>query len=198
MKRFLRKEDGSITLEAAIVMPFFILFLVFLIYMIKFALVDIAINRATSETAKQIATQLYPAQVLVDEVHTLAQGNEIYRELEAGVSENLDLIEQSVKDSLGEDTYNSIKEKVGQTLDSASAAVLNPIVKHYLQTEDEMNIVEADNVKVTTAKLPNVFASGGDKYVELTTQYELDLPIPFIEKTFIIEKHAKEKAWIGS
>lgn len=198
MKHLIKKEDGSITLESTILMPFFILFLVFLIYMVKFSLVDIAINRATSEAAKQIATQLYPAQVLVDEVHAVAQSNPKYQALEAGLTQNMDLIEQSVKDTLGESTYNNIKQKVGQTLDEASAAALNPLVKHYLKTENQMNIVDSSNVKVTTAKLPNVFSSSGNKFVELTTQYELDLPIPFIDKTFIIEKHAKEQAWIGS
>ncbi|WP_058305881.1 TadE/TadG family type IV pilus assembly protein [Gracilibacillus massiliensis] len=198
MKRLFKQEDGSITLEAAIFMPFFILFLVFLIYMVKFSLIDIAVNRATSETAKQIATQIYPAKVLVDEVHTLAKSNEKYSELEAGVAENIDLIETSVTETLGEDTYNDIKAKVGQPLDEAGAAALTTVVRNYLQLEDQRNIVESENVKVTEAKLPNVFTSGGSEYVELTTQYELDLPIPFIKETFIIEKRAKERAWVGS
>jgi len=198
MKRLFKKEDGSITLEAAIFMPIFILFLVFLIYMIKFSLVDIAINRATSETAKQIATQLYPAQVLVDEVHTLAKGNEFYEELEAGVSENLELIETSDKTTLGEDTYNDIKDSVGEELSGAAAVPITYVVKSYLELEDATNIVEADNVEVMSVKLPDIFNNGGNKYVEITTQYELDLPIPFVEEPFIIEKYSKEQAWIGS
>jgi len=198
MKRLFKNEDGSITLEAAIFMPFFILFLVFLMYMIKFSLIDIAVNRATSETEKQIATQLYPVQVLVDEVQTIGEGNEKYQELKTGVTENIDSIEESVKATLGESTYNNIKDKVGQKLDEAGAAALTIVVKNYLQLEDEMNIVESENVKVTSAELPDVFTDGENQYVEITTEYEIDLPIPFIEETFIIEKHAKERAWVGS
>lgn len=55
MMKFKDKEEGSITLEAALVMPTF----VFLLFMIKFSLTDIALNRAATETAKQIATQVY-------------------------------------------------------------------------------------------------------------------------------------------
>lgn len=198
MKRLLNKEDGSITLEAAIFMPFFVLFLVFLMYMIKFALVDIAINRATSETAKQIATQIYPAQLLVDEVQAKAEGNEKYQELQAGVLENLNLIEEAVKSTLGENTYNNIKEKAGETLEGAAAMPITLVVKRYLASESEANIIDIENVKVTSAKLPNVFSASGNKYVEITTEYELDLPIPFIKEPFIIEKFAKERAWTGS
>src|SRR5699024_11316408 len=63
---FIKTERGSVTLEAAVVMPFFILFIVFLIFMIRFALIDIAINQAAGETAKNVATQVYPAKRLVD------------------------------------------------------------------------------------------------------------------------------------
>ncbi|MGN8645408.1 TadE/TadG family type IV pilus assembly protein [Gracilibacillus sp. HCP3S3_G5_1] len=198
MKRFVRKEDGSITLEAALVMPFFILFLVFLMYMIKFALVEIAINRATSEATKQVATQLYPAEVVVDEVHTAASGTDIYQDLVPGIQENIELIEESVKETLGEENYNTIKGRAGAVLDEASAAVFTSVVNMYLEKEEEMNIVDRDNVKVTSAVLPNIFSSSGNKYVEITTQYELDLPIPFIDEPFIIEKHSKERAWVGS
>ncbi|SFM22902.1 TadE-like protein [Gracilibacillus orientalis] len=198
MKRLIRKEDGSITLEAAIVMPFFILFLVFLIYMIKFALVDIAINRATSEATKQVATQLYPAEVVVDEVHTVVEGTDIYQDLVPGIQENIGNIEETVIDTLGNETYNSIKEGAGAVLDEAGAAAFTSVVNMYLEKEEEMNIVNRDNIKVTSVVIPNILTGSGDKYVELTTEYELDLPIPFIEEAFIIEKHSKERAWVGS
>lgn len=55
MMKFKDKEEGSITLEAALVMPTF----VFLLFMIKFALTNIALNRVAAETAKQIATQVH-------------------------------------------------------------------------------------------------------------------------------------------
>ncbi|QGH34096.1 hypothetical protein GI584_08715 [Gracilibacillus salitolerans] len=198
MKRFVRKEDGSITLEAAIVMPFFVLFLVFLIYMVKFALVDIAINRATSEATKQVATQLYPAMVVVDEVKNAGSSIPKYAELDGDLSENINRIETSVIATLGEANYNTIKEQAGAAVEGAAASVFTSVVTHYLEVEEQMNIVETDNVQVTSAKIPNIFSDGGDKYVELTTEYELDLPIPFIEEPFIFEKHSKERAWIGS
>lgn len=200
--KLFRKEDGSVTLESALVVPIFVLFLVFLMYMVKLALVDIAINRATSETAKQIATQLYPAQVVVDEVAVIAGENEKYQDLKEGLEQNISMIEESVKETLGESNYNAIKEQAGSSASEMGQEIvgdlITPVVQMYLEDEGDMNIVDVENVDVTKATLPNIFNSGGNKYVEITTEYELDIPIPFIEKTYFITKHAKERAWIGS
>lgn len=60
MMKYKDKEEGSITLEAALVMPIFVFFVVFLMFMIKFSLTDIVLNRAATETVKQMATQASP------------------------------------------------------------------------------------------------------------------------------------------
>lgn len=189
MKLLRRKEDGSITLEAAVFMPFFILFLVFLLYMIKFALIDIALNRATSETAKQIATQVYPLQVTRDAVENVVTDK--YEEITADLGDNKALIENELTASLTADLIGKLEEGAN----GMAADALTILVQSYLVEADQMNIVEKDNVKVKTVVLPVI---SGAKTVEITTRYELDLPIPFIERTFILEKKAVEQAWLGN
>ncbi|WP_162880663.1 TadE/TadG family type IV pilus assembly protein [Paraliobacillus sediminis] len=189
MKLLRRKEDGSITLEAAVFMPFFILFLVFLLYMIKFALTDIALNRATSETAKQIATQVYPLQVTRDAVENVVTDK--YEEITADLGDNKALIENELTASLTADLIGKLEEGAN----GMAADALTILVQSYLVEADQMNIVEKDNVKVKTVVLPVI---SGATTVEIVTRYEIDLPIPFIERTFILEKKAVEKAWLGN
>lgn len=193
-RRFRRKENGSVTLEAAVFMPVFILFLVFLIYMIRFSLVDIALNRATSETAKQIATQIYPAKLAADKLSGVAKSG--YEEMLDGIKNNQDILTDGVVDSLGEQGANLLKSGAGKIVDQAQVAILTEVVKNNLEKEAEMNIINLDNVEVESAVLP--VTSGSAKYVEIIATYELDLPIPFIEEPFILRKKAVERAWIGS
>src|SRR5690554_6513253 len=59
--RFKKSEDGSLTLEAAMVMPFFLLFVVFLATIIRVSVADMALRTAVNDTAEIIAAHVYPA-----------------------------------------------------------------------------------------------------------------------------------------
>lgn len=191
-RKFRRKENGSVTLEAAVFMPVFILFLVFLIYMIRFSLIDIALNRATTETAKQIATQIYPAKLAADKLNGIAKSG--YEEMLDGIKSNQDILSDGLVDSLGEQGANLLKSGAGKIVDKAQVDALTKVVRNNLEKEAKMNIIKLDNVEVESAILP--VTSGSAKYVEIIATYELDLPIPFIEKP--LRKKAVERAWIGS
>ena len=68
----LKSENGSITLEAALVLPFFMLFIVFMASIIRISVAEIALNKSVSETAQIISTHAYPATILSDQVENLA------------------------------------------------------------------------------------------------------------------------------
>ncbi|WP_017471223.1 TadE/TadG family type IV pilus assembly protein [Amphibacillus jilinensis] len=194
LMRWYRKQDGSVTLEAAVFMPIFILFLVFLIYMVRFALTDIALNRATSETAKQIATQVYPVKVVTEKVTSFV--GDQYQEIIKDLEDNQQHIEAELVETLGSEGLQLLKDSTGGVISSAQASALTYVVQRHLEEEDRMKIIEADNVEVESAVLPII--DGDSKYVEIVATYELDLPIPFIERTFVLRKKAVERAWLGS
>jgi Flp pilus assembly protein TadG len=65
--KLVKNEQGGIVLEAALLLPLFMAFIVFLIMFIQISLAEMALHSAVSETAKSIATQLYPMKLLVQE-----------------------------------------------------------------------------------------------------------------------------------
>ncbi|WP_078553044.1 TadE/TadG family type IV pilus assembly protein [Bacillus alkalicellulosilyticus] len=205
---FRKNEDGGITLEAAIFMPFFILFLIFLIFMIKFAITDIALNRAVSETAKQIATQAYPVHKVIKlgEAGAISylEGKPHYQDMVEDLSNNRDAIVDELKEALGEDGYQTlisdpINQGVSYVLDTAAIAFLTPIVQLYLEDAHDLGFIDKEKVEVVTPVLfPNLVSDGGNKYVLITAEYDIVLPIPFIEQTYTIRKQAYERAWLGS
>lgn len=188
-----KNEEGSITLEAAVFMPFFILFLVFLIFMIKFALVDIALNQASSETAKEVATQAYPidkaAQIATDLVAKNVKYSEIAKDANA-VRKQLqsDLSEHGFGDIM----FDSVEEAGETVISSVGSAALTPIVKRHLGPAVEYGFIEMDKVKVSSVAIKE------GKFIELVVEYEIVLPIPFITRTFKMQKKAYERLWIGT
>ena len=55
-----RGLKGSVTVEAAVVIPVFLSFLFILMFFVKVACVNITLDHAVNETAKQLATSCYP------------------------------------------------------------------------------------------------------------------------------------------
>ncbi|KGK91396.1 hypothetical protein DP73_03785 [Desulfosporosinus sp. HMP52] len=73
MKMWLRKVDngkknetGSIALEATMVFPIFMLFIIFLIGFIRLASIQMALDQAVGDATKEIATHYYPIALLKD------------------------------------------------------------------------------------------------------------------------------------
>ncbi|QGS68919.1 hypothetical protein CV093_12320 [Oceanobacillus sp. 143] len=71
----LKDEDGSITLEAALVIPVFMLFIVFMASIIRISVAEIALNKSVTETAQIIANHAYPATILSEELESIAGQN---------------------------------------------------------------------------------------------------------------------------
>lgn len=59
------KEEGSMVVEAAMVLPFFLLFVLFLISIVQMTLYSTALQSTASDTVKSISTHMYPAALAV-------------------------------------------------------------------------------------------------------------------------------------
>lgn len=64
VKGFLSDNRGSITLEATIVFPVFVVLVVLLVNFIRLTSVYLAMDHAVSETVKQVAVHSYPLKYL--------------------------------------------------------------------------------------------------------------------------------------
>ncbi len=56
----IRQHAGSVTVEASVAMPFFVIFVMLFVFLIKAAWVSLDLNYAVNETARQIASVCYP------------------------------------------------------------------------------------------------------------------------------------------
>lgn len=192
--RFVKNERGSVTLEAAVVMPFFILFIVFLIFMIRFALIDIAINQASSETAKNIATQVYPAKRIADLAIESIEPSGKYAEVIGDAQEVAeDIILGFEQLGLTETFYETIESTGNDVISASVSGVVRPLVLSELEPAIAIGFIDPEKVIVKQASMGEGF-----KYVEIIVEYEVELPIPFIERTFKIQKKAYERLWTGS
>lgn len=69
-------EAGSIALEASLIMPVFLLVFIFLILIIRAAMVQMALQDAVSQTVRLTAAHMYPVQLVAESVADQIPGAE--------------------------------------------------------------------------------------------------------------------------
>lgn len=187
----LRKEDGSITLEAAMVLPVFMLFVVFMASIIRIAIAETALNKSVSETAEIIATHAYPATILTESAKNIANDKL------AGISINefnLSDVESLVGSTFREKFDLDISGS--NFLQQVGADLLTPKIKE--KFNENVNTLSFDEANIQVeVELPGSFNGSPDSYIGITATYDMDLIVPFVDHTITLKKKAYERLWVG-
>ncbi|MHA6531171.1 TadE/TadG family type IV pilus assembly protein [Paenibacillus sp. BAC0078] len=80
------KDEGSMVVEAAMVLPMFLLFVLFLIFIVQMTLYSTALQSTASDTVKVISTHMYPAALAAQKWGTEGNGKAASGELGGGTA----------------------------------------------------------------------------------------------------------------
>lgn len=186
---WIRKEDGSLTLEAALVMPVFLLFTVFLATMIRISVADMALKQAVSETAEVVATHAYPAALAQEAASGAAD-----RFIRTHTDEEFTLEEAQglmgfVFDSFGIDMHGFIEQLI--------AGPVEEMVKAKFAESNPDTLFNEDGIQVEILEYPSSLTSG-EQLFGIAATYELGIRAPFVDRTITLEQRAYERMWVGS
>ncbi|MFE5317376.1 TadE/TadG family type IV pilus assembly protein [Paenibacillus sp. NPDC056579] len=217
-----RQEDGGIVLEAALVLPLFLSFIVMLIAFIQVSLAEMALQSAVSDTTKVVAANMYPVDLLyqqaksqwgqsaaagwVDQALSQIQAaKQRVEDTEKFVEDYESWIPDVVVQLVGwEKTYRTHLEELGQaTTDDARKKLeeaykplvhkaFTPIVAMYANKTR----LKKERLKVTDVMFPDL-NNKENAFIGIEAEYELPLAVPFFRKTVTIRKKAYERAWVG-
>ncbi|CAN7568657.1 pilus assembly protein [Paenibacillus sp. LjRoot153] len=218
--KFHKEQEGGIVLEASLLLPMFLAFVVGLVLFIQIALVEMALQSGVSEATKSIAGQLYPVRILVqkaqskydqsraaemlntvvDQVQSarnqVTNTEDIADEFAAYIPDSLlELVRwEKEKRELGEgmahDELNGFYET---QVKPRMLAVFTPIVFAFC----DASILDKRNFKVISITLPSV-KQDGEAFFGLEVQLTYKLPIPFMSQAIVLKKRAYERAWVGA
>jgi hypothetical protein len=218
--RLMKCEQGGIVVEAALLLPLFLTFIISLIMFIQISLAEMALQSAVSETTKSIAAQLYPVKLLVQEakskyeqsgaagaINAAVDRVQTARSKVIGAEDFIDEYAAYIPDpvleilkwekekreqgeGVLESEYDSFIEK---QINPRVNAAFTPIVYAY----SDSTYIQHDNLKVTSVILPDLFA-GGKTYFGVEAELAFRLRLPFISRTLTLKKKAYERAWLGA
>lgn len=218
--RMCKREQGGIALEAALVMPFFLAFVLAMASIIKLTVTDLALQRALTETTKPIAAYAYPAQLLAVEAKMvyesssvgstineligrvtsardkLLQGEQLTERYEAFIPDfMLSLVswEQQKREQLESNSQEQVDAFVNNQLNPIIRQVFKSLV---LQAADT-HALSAQRLRVVEVKLPKL-DHPGEAFIGITAEYDVRLPIPFYTRIITLRKQCYERLWIGA
>jgi|GEM_PF-1391892 len=197
--RKLLGRKGSMSLEAALIVPLLLTYFLALTTFIKLSVAEAGLRSAVTQSVHQLAVQAYPITLLKDayvDRDLLAKLQQWHHEYE-GVKEEVDewveeygviipgpirsAIEQLLQQA--EHTEKQLTEPVRQAF--------RPLVAHYMPEH-------MDERKLTISALRyEVFLERGDPIVTIEATYDVLVRLPFYTRTVQLRATASEHVWTG-
>jgi len=220
LRIFLSNQRGGVTLEAALIMPIFLAFVLALAMFIRLAVTEMALKSAAVETTKIVATHMYPVELLLaeakqkfDETRIGAAIGEIVDRAKS-VQDAVESAEQFVDDYAAwipdpllqlmaweKDARESVEGAAGQAWDDVSGTVLQPMLnaamKPLVRQFADMELLEDERLEVSKVQWLS-FSDRSKAYVGIELKYRFSIKLPFFRKDIIISKKAYERAWLGA
>jgi hypothetical protein len=220
LRQLHREQDGGIVLEASLILPMFIAFVVGLVLFIQIAVIEMAIQSGVSEATKSIAGQLYPVRILVQEaqakydqsraadmLNAAVEHVQSVRNQVTGAEDFVDEYVAYIPNSLLELVrWEQEKREIGEGVAQEELlglyesqvkprilAAFTPIVLAFCGP----SIENKGEFKVTYVTLPRL-ERDGDAYFGIEAQLTYKLPVPFMRTTIVLKKRAYERAWVGA
>ncbi|AHV96104.1 TadE/TadG family type IV pilus assembly protein [Paenibacillus sabinae] len=211
-------NEGSMVVEAAMVLPMFLLFVLFLIFIVQMTLYSTALQSTVSDTVKEVATHMYPAALAVQKAEQTSTAsseagnavNEINGQAPAdkpsvwtiprlSVSDWAEQYASELPPPLDDWIRGAARKGEGplQELQAkGSEAVLDAAVKPLLKPYIASDMLDYRRIHVSNVTVPKLGA-GSKPYFGLEVSYKLPMKVPFLNRSIVLEASAVERLWIG-
>ena len=211
------RDEGSMVVEAALVLPMFLLFVLFLIFIVQMTLYSTALQSTASDTVKMISTHMYPAALAAQKweagTDAVEQGTDGTADASADSASSgvwsiprlsLEEWSDSYAEALPEPMESWVRAAVQrgegplqQLQAGASQSVLDialkPVLKPYLSSD----WLEYSRIHVSNVSVPDL-KEGKHPYFGLVVSYDLPMRVPFLNQKIVLEASAVERLWVGN
>lgn|GEM_PF-3279834 len=202
MRGFYVRKEGGIVLEAALLLPLALAFLLALIQLIHVCRTELVLRAATNEAVKSLAAGIYPLALLLRETQDSPPATsfeERARRVQAARAQAL----QADRFATGYEAYLTDEllqlwqmELAQQGTDEVlpqNLAAFTPLVYAYCNR----NVIQPNQFQVVGYMLPDV-TGGKQPYLMIEAEVRFELRVPFFSRTFTLKKRAIERAWTGA
>ncbi|MBD2867771.1 TadE/TadG family type IV pilus assembly protein [Paenibacillus arenilitoris] len=194
------REQGSIVVEAALVMPLLLIVLLVFVTLVRLCAVQMALHSAASQTVRQIAAHIHPADLAWQQAVAAnplpsmplpLPGSELssWGDIAAEAAEWL-------PSPAGEIAASALRGDFRPLQNAAATEVGRAVVEPLLQDFADKAIVEPERLKLAWLSLPDL-EKNEEPFLKLIVEYEFPLKLPFYAKPLVLKEQAAERVWIS-
>ncbi|WP_247681745.1 TadE family protein [Paenibacillus sp. Marseille-P2973] len=208
-----RRLQGSIVLEASLVMPVFVIVIFLFIYMVQMTLLSTQMHAVAANAVKQVSAHMYPVALAVSKQSVDSAEAEGGEQLSVGGKPSssarsmpgLSLPEwaDQYASSLPAPFSNWISsaadkgvEPLQDIKNSVTESVLDPVVKPLIRPFLKGTWLNEHRLHVSRVTVPDM-KTGKNPYFGLEISYELPIKVPFTGRPIVLQARAEERLWIG-
>jgi len=195
--RWLHREEGSITFEAALVMPLFIAFL-FVFYAVITAISSqMALQHLASQSAQKLANYMHPAALVGDYVNEkLSSGEQAdFGDAAEGLSELVYEIGSLLPHPLDVLLQEGSKGNYWPAANLAATVLGRDVLEGIIIGGEDYSVLVEENVKLVYLQLPDL-VHYTDHNVIVALQYDLPFTLPFFGHRLSVREQAVQRVWL--
>jgi hypothetical protein len=198
-----KDENGGIVLEAAIVLPLFMSFVLVLIAIVQLTMFQINLKSVVTKTTKDVSSYLYVVSIITKHSQ-LKEAVTQYKDISTILSSADNLIASGFE-IMNKDYASFKKNQAAQLIPTEIKEFLiegnnlkNNAAKAYMDkfVIDQYSIIDSENLSVTKVNLPDLVDST-NPYLGIEVQYKVRLYIPFFTRDVVLREKSFERVWIS-
>lgn len=198
---------GSITFEAALLLPMVLLVFMFFAFMIQAAVITTSLQSAAMNAVKQVSAHLYPVSLLAVQSAGADGASSGKPGKWLPPAQRMKMTVQEFGRSFGSEMPKPISDWVQDGTEWAAqqaeaegewgqARLAETGIKPLLVRYGVQGVLREDRIRVTHVKLPDLDKKT-DPYFAIEVAYDLPMRVPFLNTTLTLSARAVERVWIG-
>jgi len=193
----LRDERGGITLEASIVLPAFLFVVLFLIFMIRMAAVQMALQDVAGQTVRLAAAHIRPAALAAEAAEGVIPALPSLPQLPmAEIGPLAAELAGSLPEPAGSLLEAIVKGDWQPVVDMTATSVGQQTITPLLRSMASDSVLVKERLRLERLALPNL-QGGEDSYLSMEVAYDFPLGLPFTARSITLSATAAERVWIS-
>jgi hypothetical protein len=198
------REAGSIALEASIIVPLFLMFVIAIVILIRTTAVQMALQSSSVQLAKQVATHWKPVILASESIEQAVSSSPAsstpnpsiapaaeklsgWREIAADAAAKLPEPIGKLSSAALRGDWDSIEDFA---ISTAGRSVLTPVLRDLA----DQAVLQPNHLSLHNAVLPSL-TGGSNAFVEIESEYKFPIRVPISNKSFVLREKAVERAW---
>lgn len=196
-----REERASIVLEAAIVMPVLMLFMLALIIFIHLNAVQLALHASAAQTVRAVAAHWYPVdqalQQLAQQSEQSAKSSDTVQGMD-GEQHLRELASAAAKwlpDPSGTVLSSALKGDWQPAINMAATELGRFAVEPLVRQHADARFLTAERIVLAQLSIPD-YKNKQHAELSLTVSYQYPIKVPLLQLPIILHAGAAERVWI--